>query len=471
MTLRTRLFVSGLVVVIPLTLGLLLINERLRLKGMEDTLRRSIDNEISAAALERCESNPEQFTAAFRGGRRGFPPPPPPGERRGGPGRGDRAPYELFVYGADFTPADPRGPAFPDDLRDALGASASAVGSYPTEDGRGVTLGLRVRPAESPCSIVMARMRPRPGTRRDEFASVGLVILSVLGATWLAAGPVIARMRRLGIAVQHSAASRYEEPVPLGGGDEIESLARAFNTAGANIKQHITDVQSKREALQQFVANTTHDIALPLTVLQGHLADLHRALDDRPDDQTRVRASIEEAHYLSSLLRNLGTAAKLDEGLTAIEPRPVDLNVLVERVVSRHRLLARAKSVELDHAVPERVVIVKADVTLLEQAISNIVNNAVQYNSEGGHVAVVLSEQSGNRFVLTVEDDGHGVPASELESLATRRFRGSEARSRRPDGQGLGLSIAAEALARLNLGLQFRARPGGGLIAEISGTL
>jgi signal transduction histidine kinase len=120
----------------------------------------------------------------------------------------------------------------------------------------------------------------------------------------------------------------------------------------------------------------------------------------------------------------------------------------------------------LNHAVPEQPIIADADLTLLEQAVSNLVDNAVQYNRDGGHVAVVLDRQD-RGFALTVTDDGPGVPEAELGSLTSRRFRGTEARSRRPDGQGIGLSIVAEAADRLGFRLSFSRPESGGLMATI----
>jgi len=491
MTLRTRLFLSGVAVVVPLTAGLLFLNSRLRINSMSDDLRRYVETEATTAALDRCEADPTGFVFRPGAGRRGLPPPDrrglppdgrggPPADGRvgrgqdGGPPRGPRAgaepPFELVVYRGDLSPIDPRAPAMDPDVRTALLSSDTVASTFPTPDGRGVLLALRLRSADSPCSVVVGRMRPRPGTTRDEYAFIALVLLSVLGAVWIAAGPVIARLRRLTVAVRDSAASHYAQPVAVNPSEtgEIGDLARAFNAAGTSVRQHIGDLQARREALREFVANTTHDIALPLTVLQGHLADLDRTLASGSPEHERVRASIEEAHYLSSLLRNLGTAARLDDPAALIETRTIDLNAVVERVVSRHRALARAKSVELNYAVPEQPLMADADLTLLEQAIGNLVDNAVQYNRNGGHVAVVLDRQ-GRGFALTVTDDGPGVPEAELGSLTSRRFRGTEARSRRPDGQGIGLSIVAEAVDRLGFHLSFSRPDAGGLVAVITG--
>jgi two-component system sensor histidine kinase BaeS len=200
-------------------------------------------------------------------------------------------------------------------------------------------------------------------------------------------------------------------------------------------------------------------------VLQGHLAELDRQLGD-PGQRELVRGAVQEAHYMASLLRNLGAATKLDESGVPLTLSPVDLSAAIEHVVARHRPIARALGVEINAAVPDPPLVVPSDYTLVEQALSNLVDNAIRYNHAGGHVAVVL-EDSGEDFVLSVTDDGPGVAEEELARLTARWFRGSDARTRRPDGKGLGLAIAQECLGRLGLALDFRRPPDGGLRAEI----
>ncbi len=478
MTLRSRLFVSSLAVALPLAVGLFLIDERFRLADMEQTLRRFVQGEMTGESLARCQQDP------FRFGKVG--PPPPlggPGERgRGGPGREDgppgrppraAGPYDLFVYNRDLSPVDPRAPAMPDELRTPLVRGEPATTTFASDEGRGIAIGMPFGQSDTACAFLLARMRPRPGVLRDQLIALALVIVSVLAAAWISAGPVIGRLRRLAEGAHRSAESYYEQSITVGAParDEVDDLARAFNTAGARVREHLLDVQARRESLRRFVANTTHDVALPLTVLQGHLADLERAIPRETAEHAHVREAIEEAHYMSSLLRNLGMAAALDDEAIASAATAVDLSALVERVAARHRAIARARGVTFEPAVPEAPVIVTADLTLLEQAISNLADNAVQYNSAGGHAALVLDRRGSNRFVLTVIDDGPGVAEADLARMTERRFRGSEARTRRPDGQGLGLSIVAEASARLGFTLRFAVPPEGGLAATIEGPL
>lgn len=476
MTLRARLFLTSLVVAVPLAVGWFLFDSHLRLGTKEQELRRSVEFDVSNGLQERCEANPPQPGRPGRGGvvqprpgpPRANPPGAPPGSGPGsgrgrgegprGPGRGGSGAYEFFAYDAAGRPSATDAPPLPAD-RD--GSSAT---TYWTATGRGVAVVVPLG-GEGPCAFLLARIPPRQGELRDQAQALALVIISVLAAAWIAAGPIIARLRHLADGVRRSAASHYAEAVPADGPDEMAALARAFNEAGQSVRAHLMDVQAREQALRGFVANTTHDVAIPLTVLQGHLAELDRELAS-PQQRERVRAAMQEAHYMASLLRNLATATTLDEPNAPIVSSPVDLSALVERVVARHRPVARTSGVELNAAVPDPALVVLSDHTLFEQALSNLVDNAIRYNRAGGHVAVLL-DRAGDGFALSVTDDGPGVTDQELAQLTTRWFRGSEARTRRPDGHGLGLAIAAEACRRLGLSLTFSRLGETGLRAEI----
>jgi signal transduction histidine kinase len=478
MTLRVRLFLTALLIAVPLSVAWFLFDSHLRLTTKEQELRRSLDLDLAAGLQERCEADPPREGRPGRGGeppraRRPSPAGPPPDapprndptpDRRPGggprgPARGGSGAYEYFAYDASGRPSAADAPALPAER------NGTEAMTYWTTTGRGVAVVVPLG-GEGPCAFLLARIPPRQGELRDQAQALALVIVSVLAAAWVAAGPLIGRLRRLADGVRRSAASHYEEPVGVEGHDELAALAGAFNEAGQSVRAHLMEVQAREQALRGFVANTTHDVAIPLTVLQGHLAELDRELA-APPQRERVRAAMQEAHYMASLLRNLATATTLDEPDAPILSSPVDLSALVERVVTRHRPVARTAGVELNAAVPDPALVVPSDHTLLEQALSNLVDNAIRYNRAGGHVAVLL-DRAGDGFALSVTDDGPGVTDEELAQLTTRWFRGSEARTRRPDGHGLGLAITAEACRRLGLSLTF-SRPAGatGLHAEI----
>lgn len=472
MSLRSRLFVTSVAVAVPLALVWFLVDGRLRLANKADELRFAVAVDVENGLQVRCEANPP---AVGRPGRAGGPPSPgagrgfvsprdgslpgTPGEgppRR--PGRGGLVLYEYFAYDPSGRPTAADAPPLPAE-RDGARTSSFWEGTT-----RGVSLVVPLGSA-GPCAFVLARVPPRPGELRDQVQALALVVFSVFAAVWFAAGPVIAKLRRLEAAVRRSASAHYDEPVAVEGRDEVAAVAAAFNDAGRRVRAHVVEVQAREASLRGFVANTTHDVAIPLTVLQGHLAELDRHLSSQ-DQRAHVLAAMQEAHYMGSLLRNLGAATKLDESSAPMVLSPIDVSALVERVVARHRPVARTSGVELNVAVPDPPLVFASDDTLLEQALSNLVDNAIRYNHAEGHVAVLL-DHVGDGFVLSVTDDGPGVSTEELSQLTTRWFRGFDARTRRPDGKGLGLAIVNESVKRLGLALTFTRSAEGGLRAEV----
>ncbi|MFY0583466.1 sensor histidine kinase [Cystobacter fuscus] len=119
--------------------------------------------------------------------------------------------------------------------------------------------------------------------------------------------------------------------------------------------------------------------------------------------------------------------------------------------------------------MPEPPVLVLGDDILIEQAVSNVIYNAVRYNARGGHVAVVLEREPGATFRLRVLDDGPGIPEHELPHILERHVRGDAARTRGPGGHGLGLAIASRVTVLHGWSLKLGRSEYGGLQVDFLG--
>jgi signal transduction histidine kinase len=378
----------------------------------------------------------------------------------------------FWCYDPSFTSANPAAPPVAGELISSIGEGDDvALRRVEREGGAGYEALVRMAWDDGPCAFVLV-WRTGPDLRGGPFEALlpGLIVAAgVLIAVLLASGPVVRRIRRLEAEVGRSAEAHYDAPVTVGGGDEVADLARAFDEAARQVRKHVADVEEREGTLREFVANTTHDVMTPLTVLAGHLDALRPALEHGDEDARQaLRDALSEVDYTTSLVANLATAAKLESGGRALALHRVDVCALVERVVARHGPLARARGVELNGATPEAEMALEGDVTLLEQAVGNVVQNAVRYNQPGGHVAVLVRE-AGAGFEIRVVDDGPGVSAGELDQMTRRGFRGSAARTRSESGRGLGLDITREVCERLGLTLRFGHGDEGGLVVTIEG--
>lgn len=326
------------------------------------------------------------------------------------------------------------------------------------------------------CGFVLIHdERPlRPLLRGLQWPFIG--VAATMLVLWLALAGPVRRLRRLAEEVERSAASHYREGIAGdlakgGPADEIASVGRAFNHATQQVQQHITTIEARERTLREFLANTTHDVMLPLTVLQGALVSLEASMGTSADpaSASELQLARQEAHYLGALLSNLSAAAKLDAGAPHIHRGEISLCALVERSVERQRAMANERQLELNLALPTSDLLVSADPTLVEQAFSNLVYNAVRYNQSGGHIAVLLEAPASGGFVLRVIDDGPGMNEAERTRALERGFRGTLGQLQRPNGSGLGLAIAHEVASIHGWLLTLHASSYGGLEARVSG--
>jgi signal transduction histidine kinase len=361
----------------------------------------------------------------------------------------------VFFYDPDFKPRRPGGPGFPEAAQARLLKGETYVDG---RDEEGFFGALATSWTGGPCTYALVIMPKPPPLASFTSLIIGalLLIVAPAGALWIALAQPVARIRALAAGVREAAASRYLTSVPVAGRDEIAELGHAFNDASAVVRAHVAEVERREKALRDFVAHTTHDVALPLSVLLGHVDNLRQQTPEGAVSAT-VSAIAQETQYISSLLANLEAVSRLES-----------VADLVERVAARHRGVASSMGVDFNHSTPEQPVWADGDVTLIEQALNNLVHNALQYNNAGGHVALVLEARE-DRFALRVSDDGPGIADKDLARLGESRFRSEDARSRRPDGMGLGLSIAQDVARRHGFTLTLGNRPGGGFEAVLGG--
>ena len=273
--------------------------------------------------------------------------------------------------------------------------------------------------------------------------------------------------------MRHAAAFEREARFETQGSDEIAELARALDTSHRALRSELHERTRREQALRDFLANTTHDVMVPLTVLLGHLSSLRDSLERTPEERATLGAALDEAHYVASLLQNLALTAALDSAEPRVERATIDVRSVVERVIARHAPIARELHVSLDYGVPPDAVLASADATMLEQAVSNLTYNALRYNHAAGHVAVLLevagAPSERTQFTLSVIDDGPGVDPALLGRLLERGLRTDAARARAPEGKGLGLSIAQRIAELHGFRLTLDRPSEGGFRAVLSG--
>jgi two-component system OmpR family sensor kinase len=211
------------------------------------------------------------------------------------------------------------------------------------------------------------------------------------------------------------------------------------------------------QAQRRFVADASHELRSPLTVLKGDI-DVALRRERTPEEyRAALESGREEVDRMTALAENLLTLARADAGLPRDQMRPLDLAVIAARVVERTRRAAEQARVAV--ALDASPTPSQGDAALLERAVGNLVENAIRYAPSGASVALRCAVDDTAVFV-EVEDGGPGVDPQQAVHIFERFYRGDPARSRGA-GAGLGLPIARAIVeahgGRLELA---RAQPG-----------
>jgi two-component system phosphate regulon sensor histidine kinase PhoR len=205
----------------------------------------------------------------------------------------------------------------------------------------------------------------------------------------------------------------------------------------------LTEVRRLEKMRKDFVANVSHEFKTPLTSIRGYAETL---LDIEPDDPAVAREFFEaigrNATLLQTLVDDLLVLANLESEVPVSKDR-FDVRELIEQVIRSKQHLLSSKSVgaEIDSGPIE----VEADRSRLMRAVSNLVDNAIHYNRQGGRLRVSAS-LVGNQLRLDIEDTGDGIASADLARVFERFYRVDKSRTRESGGTGLGLAIARHAI-------------------------
>jgi signal transduction histidine kinase len=472
MKLRTQLAVTALVVGIPIAVLFYFTHEWLRTRDVRLMLARVVTSQMTDDVRERCESNPNWFLAGPRPDR---PTPQqlaaPDADVTAPRAPTQELPFEYFAYDDGYQPLSTAGPRFPTELKQALRSGAkTAVSSFAGRGGTGLQEAVLTGWSGSPCMVILFRSGAIPNEGIEHMTVFVSLAILLVGIAFVAGAPTVARVRRMAAEARQSAADEYRSTVTITGHDEMSAIAFAFNEATTDIQRRSTDIKDRDDSLRRYIASTAENIAAPLMALERKLAAIQGST--AAESEAALRNAALDAHQLVTRMQNLAIAAELRMSSTSSAKDPIDLDALVKRSASGHEPFARASGVRITVTTDASPIRTSGAATLLEQAVNNLIDNAIRYNRPGGQVAVSLERTRDGRFSLRVADDGPGAPEQVLAKLnANRRFRGDEARTQRPGELGLGLAIVREVGDRLGIQWAFRTNAKGWFEAELTGVI
>lgn len=261
-----------------------------------------------------------------------------------------------------------------------------------------------------------------------------LVLLAAIALGWLLSGAAlrpVERMRRETAAITEGDLQTRLQVPPTG--DEIADLATTLNAMLARLERAF-------EKERRFVDDASHELRTPLSILRAELELALRRARSTEELEAALRSAAEESDRLGRLAEDLLVLARSDRGMLPLTKTSVDAAALVHSAIEPFEARAAARRIHIDVSVPPDLRI-DVDELRIQQAVANLVSNALAQTPEGGRITVEVSMDEAGALVLSVGDTGGGFPEGFIDRAFDAFTRADTGRSRRSGGTGLGLAI------------------------------
>ena len=210
---------------------------------------------------------------------------------------------------------------------------------------------------------------------------------------------------------------------------------------------HDTTEQEKEERERRlFVSNVSHELRTPLTSVKSYLEALDEGALSEPVAPDFIKVSLDETNRMMRMVTDLLHLSRIDNATSHLDVELINFTAFITFILNRFDKMRGSdeeKKYELVRDYPITSVWIEIDTDKMTQVIDNILNNAIKYSPDGGKIRVTM-KTTDDQMILSISDQGLGIPKQDLPRIFDRFYRVDRARSRAQGGTGLGLSIAKE---------------------------
>ncbi len=264
----------------------------------------------------------------------------------------------------------------------------------------------------------------------------GIALLAAAVVATLISRSVTGRLARVTRAAQEMALGNYNQQLDVRGQDEVGRLAQGFNVMAR-------EVSRSHQMMRDLLANVSHELRTPLTSIQGFSQALEEDAIGSAEERREAAGVInEETQRMRRLVDDLIDLSRLESGQVVMERERVDLADLLRACAGRFAWQLRDANAAIQLELPS-LPSIEGDGGRLEQAFTNLIDNAVRHTPRGGSITVRAEARNGTVRVA-VRNTGSYISPEELPRIFERFFQADPSRTRGTGGSGLGLAIASE---------------------------
>ncbi len=235
----------------------------------------------------------------------------------------------------------------------------------------------------------------------------------------------------------------FDSQIPEDRRSVFSGLSETFNAMARQIKLQFEKIQSIDSFRRELVANISHDLRTPLSIIQGYTETLQIKKNElsEADREDYLENINESTRKLKGLVNQLFELSKLENNQIKLVKEPFPLDELVADLLSRYKVMFHSKEIALEFIHGEGGSMVYGDVGLVERVIQNLVDNALKFTPKGGLIKIAVESSNSEGIRFSISDTGIGIHENELSAIF-ERYHTHRDEEKRMKGTGLGLAIA-----------------------------
>ena len=250
---------------------------------------------------------------------------------------------------------------------------------------------------------------------------------------------------------------KYETRILVKDKNELDKIGLVFNEMAETIEKNIEDLKGVDNLRKELISNVSHDLRTPVASIQGYAETLLLKKDTvtKEEQQRYLETIVKSSERLKKLVSELFELSKLESNQIKPEMESFRIAELIYDIAGKYRIISQKKGVSINTILSKDLPLVNADISLLERAMQNLIDNAIKFCDEGDTINIEVNTEDVEKVRIRISDSGHGIKQEDIPHIFERYYKGGE----RADSTGLGLAIVKKILelhhSKINVSSQF----------------
>jgi signal transduction histidine kinase len=264
-----------------------------------------------------------------------------------------------------------------------------------------------------------------------------LVVTALMGmvAFWF----LTKKLNTITNGIQQFRSGRYDARIPVKDNSELDKIGLVFNEMAETIEQNIEGLKGVDNLRKELISNVSHDLRTPVASIQGYAETLLLKKDTvtKEEQQRYLGTIVKSSERLKKLVSELFELSKLESNQIKPEMESFRIAELIYDIAGKYRIISKKKGISINTVLSKDLPLVKADISLLERALQNLIDNAIKFCDEGDTINIEVNTEDVEKVRVCISDSGHGIKQEDIPHIFERYYKGGE----RADSAGLGLAI------------------------------